>query len=178
VPKPDDATFRACLGNFATGVTIITTLIDGEVHGATVSSFTSVSLDPPLVLACLAKQAKAARRLRDAAFTVNILSTAQHPHALHFSGRQQPTLDVEFEDGVVAPRLRGCVAYVSCTPWATHDAGDHDLILGEVVDIEMTAISGLDQPLLFYRGGFWHLGSSHDSLAARAELWNTSALSW
>jgi len=178
VPKPDSATFRACLGNFATGVTIITCLAEGELHGATVSSFTSVSLEPPLVLACLGKQAKAARLLHDAPFTVNILSTAQHPLALHFSGRQQPSLDLEFEDGVIAPRLRGCVAYVSCTPWNTYDAGDHDLILGEVVDIEMPSGHGLDQPLLFYRGGFWHLGSSHDSLAARAEIWNNSALSW
>jgi flavin reductase len=179
---PDVMALRATLGTFATGVTIVTCQVDGQIHGATVNSFTSVSLDPPLVLACLSKRSKACTYLRRRAFTVNILAADQQLHAMHFAGRQQDSLVTAFEDGQIGPRIHGCVAYVSCLPWKVYDAGDHDLILGEVADIEVATNVTASEPLLFYRGGFWRLGSASDSLAATADVYAdlhlTSALSW
>jgi flavin reductase (DIM6/NTAB) family NADH-FMN oxidoreductase RutF len=180
--QPDVQALRATLGTFATGVTIVTCEVDGQVHGATVNSFTSVSLEPPLVLACLAKRSKACKYLQGSNFTVNILSADQQLHALHFAGRQQDALITAFEDGDFAPRIRGCVAYVSCLPWKVYNAGDHDLIIGQVAGIEVSDNLAGSQPLLFYRGAFWRLGSASDSLAAMADgyadLHLTSALSW
>jgi flavin reductase (DIM6/NTAB) family NADH-FMN oxidoreductase RutF len=179
---PDVMALRATLGTFATGVTIVTCEVDGQVHGATVNSFTAVSLDPPLVLACLSKRSKACTYLRGRNFTVNILAADQQLHALHFAGRKQDSLVTAFEEAQAGPRIQGCVAYVSCLPWKVHDAGDHDLILGEVADIEVAANVTASEPLLFYRGGFWRLGSASDSLAAMADVYAdlhlTSALSW
>jgi flavin reductase (DIM6/NTAB) family NADH-FMN oxidoreductase RutF len=148
------------MGSFATGVTIVTCEVDGGVHGATVNSFTSVSLNPPLVLASLAKSSKASRYLRGRPFTVNILSAEQEEHALHFAGRPQAALETRFGKEDVAPRIEGCMAYVFCRPWRVHEAGDHDLILGEVVGVEAVPESAQAQPLVFYRGGFWRLGTS------------------
>jgi flavin reductase len=180
--QPEIQALRATLGTFATGVTIVTCEVDGQVHGATVNSFTSVSLEPPLVLTCLSKRSKACTYLQGRNFTVNILSADQQLHALHFAGRPQDALVTAFEDGDVAPRIQGCVAYVSCLPWKVYDAGDHDLIIGQVADIEVCDNVAGSQPLLFYRGAFWRLGSASDSLAAMAdgyaELHLTSALSW
>lgn len=149
------AMLRSCFGSFATGVTVVTCEVDHHLHGATVSSFTSVSLDPPLVSVCLSKKAKAAEYLRDRPFTVNILSIAQRDHALHFSGREQSHLDLRFQETPHGPRIEHCLAYVNCEPWQVYDAGDHTLVLGDVVDIEM----GDDEPLLFYRGKFRSIGS-------------------
>ena len=154
--RPAEETFRACMGNFATGVTVLTYEVDQHLHGATVSSFTSVSVDPPLVLVCLNKKAKAAEYLGDRPFTVNVLTVSQRDHALHFAGREQPHLDLQFQETPNGPRIEDCLAYVTCEPWRIHDAGDHVLVLGEVVDIEM----GEEEPLLFYRGSFWSLGGS------------------
>jgi flavin reductase (DIM6/NTAB) family NADH-FMN oxidoreductase RutF len=180
--RPEVQALRVTLGSFATGVTIVTCEVDGQVHGATVNSFTSVSLEPPLVLACLSKRSKACGYLQGSNFTVNILSADQQLHALHFAGRPQNALITAFEDGGFAPRIRGCVAYVSCLPWKVVDAGDHDLIIGEVADIQMADDAAGSQPLLFYRGAFWRLGSASDSLAtladSYADLHLTSALSW
>jgi flavin reductase (DIM6/NTAB) family NADH-FMN oxidoreductase RutF len=180
--KPDVRSLRATMGTFATGVTIVTCEVDGEIHGATVNAFTSVSLEPPLVLACLSKQSRACQFLPGRNFTVNILSSEQQVHALHFAGRRQEELVPAFDPGDLAPRIRDCVAYVSCRPWTVYDAGDHDLFLGEVADIEVAASVDTSQPLLFYRGSFWRLGSATDSLAVTADVYadlhQTVALSW
>lgn len=179
---PDVQQLRATLGTFATGVTIVTCEVDGRIHGATVNSFTSVSLDPPLVLACLSKASKACQFLQGNNFTVNILSADQQLHALHFAGRRQELLEPVFERGDLAPRIGGCVAYVSCRPWRVYDAGDHDLIIGEVADIQVANDTDVRRPLLFYRGAFWRLGSANDSLAAAADFYSdlhqTCAMSW
>jgi flavin reductase len=148
--KPDTASFRDCLGRFATGVTIVTYQRDGVPRGATVSSFTSVSLEPPLVLVGISVRARAGTALPQSPFTVNVLSSAQRTHALHFSGRNDPQLLVDWDQPASSPRLVGCVAYVSCRPWATHVAGDHLLVIGEVEDLEVRG----DDPLVFYDGGF------------------------
>ncbi|MBW4717532.1 flavin reductase family protein [Saccharothrix sp. SC076] len=139
---------RDCLGHFPTGVTVVTTERDGVVHGATVGSFTSVSLDPPLVLVSLRRTSTLGELLSGAPFCVNVLASDQRELALHFAGAR--TTEVTWLPGAGPPRLAGCAAFVSCAPWAGHDGGDHVLHLGEVVDF---GASGAE-PLVFHRGAF------------------------
>jgi flavin reductase (DIM6/NTAB) family NADH-FMN oxidoreductase RutF len=151
---PTERELRSCLSHFATGVTILTYEVEGQPFGATVNSFTSVSINPPLVLVCLHKNAKAAKLLRTRSFTVNVLAASQKDHALHFAGRPQPQLDLRFRETQNGLRLEHCLAYINCDPWQISDAGDHIIVLGSVTDIEMTG----EEPLLFYRGEFRAIG--------------------
>lgn len=124
--------FRGSLGRFATGVAIVT--FDGATkrHGITVNSFTSVSMEPPLVLVSIARSTKAHDELSGRPFTVNILGAEQRQLAMHFAGRPGP--EPAWVEGETAPRLSGVLAYFECTPWAAYDGGDHTLYLGEVAD--------------------------------------------
>lgn len=124
--------FRGSLGRFATGVAIVT--FDGATrrHGITVNSFTSVSMEPPLVLVSIARSSKAHDELAGRPFAVNILGAEQRQLAMHFAGR--PGAEPIWVEGQTAPRLSGVLAYFECTPWAAYDGGDHTLYLGEVAD--------------------------------------------
>ena len=124
--------FRGSLGRFATGVAIVA--FDGPSgrHGITVNSFTSVSLEPPLVLVSIARTARAHDELAGRPFSVNILGAEQKALALHFAGR--PGLEPQWVEGPTAPRLARPLAFFVCTPWAAYDGGDHTLYVGEVVD--------------------------------------------
>jgi flavin reductase (DIM6/NTAB) family NADH-FMN oxidoreductase RutF len=131
---PGPQHFRGGLGRFATGVAIVT--FDGVTkrHGITVNSFTSVSMDPPLVLVSIARTAKSHDELAGRPFTVNILGAEQRQLALHFAGRPGP--EPLWVEGKTAPRLSRVLAYFECKPWAAYDGGDHTLYLGEVVDFD------------------------------------------
>lgn len=124
--------FRGSLGRFATGVAIVT--FDGVTkrHGITVNSFTSVSLEPPLVLVSIARKTRAHDELAGRPFSVNILGAEQEALARHFAG--QPGIEPQWVEGAVAPRLSRVLAFFECTPWAAYDGGDHTLYVGEVVD--------------------------------------------
>lgn len=124
--------FRGSLGRFATGVAIVT--FDGitKRHGITVNSFTSVSMDPPLVLVSIARSTKAHDELPERPFTVNILGAEQQQLAIHFAGRPGP--EPVWVESETAPRLSNVLAYFECKPWAAYDGGDHTLYLGQVVD--------------------------------------------
>lgn len=130
VPKAHH--FRGSLGRFATGVAIVT--FDGATkrHGITVNSFTSVSMEPPLVLVSIARSTKAHDELAGRPFTVNILGAEQRALAMHFAGR--PGQDPVWVEGNPAPRLANVLAWFSCSPWAAYDGGDHTLYLGQVQD--------------------------------------------
>ncbi|KNB50710.1 flavin reductase family protein [Streptomyces caatingaensis] len=146
----DPRQLRTCLGHFATGVTVVSCGPDGAPHGATVNSFTAVSLDPPLVLVSLHRDSKAARLLPGRPFTVNVLAGEQAALARHFAGRGSGAAPRWIPSGTgLAPRLAGSLATVSCAPWATHDGGDHLLFLGRV---EEFAVRRDARPLVFYRG--------------------------
>lgn len=145
---------RDCVGHFATGVTVVTVQRGDLMHGATVSSFTSVSLDPPLVMVSLDRGSRICERLAGAAFGINVLATHQRELALHFAGQHRaPTATVAWERSDQAPRLAGCVAYLSCSPWASYDGGDHVLYVGEVQHFEFCG----GEPLIFHRGAFHEL---------------------
>jgi flavin reductase len=129
--------FRGSLGRFATGVAIVTFSLGDQAvsfnqrhRGITVNSFTSVSMDPPLVLVSIARATKAHDELAGRPFTVNILGAEQQALATRFAGK--PGAEPMWIDGDVAPRLAGVLSYFECTPWAAYDGGDHTLYIGEV----------------------------------------------
>lgn len=146
----DPLELRRCLGRFATGVTIVTCDGDHGPHGVTVNSFTSVSLDPPLVLVSLARTSRSCRLLHEAPFAVNILHASQEPLARHFAGRPDAGARVEWEAGDLVPLLGDALASIECSPWRVYDGGDHVLFLGRV---ERFVVRDGD-PLLFCGGRF------------------------
>ena len=154
----DPRTLRDALGCFATGVTVVTCLNgDGQPAGLTVNSFTSVSLDPPLLLVCLAKHAASAASLIEAPhFAVNVLQTGQQPASIRFSTRDEDRFGATpwscGEDG--APILKDSLGVFECERHAVHDGGDHHMLIGRVVKASFDA--GLD-PLLFFRGRYRRL---------------------
>lgn len=153
IPDLDPKEFRRTLGQFVTGVTVVTYDLDGEPRGATVNSFTSVSIEPALVLVSIARSAKAYEGLRNRAFTINVLATEQLNIALHFAGKPGGA-PVPWEEGAVAPRLAGALAHFECSPWASYDGGDHVLYLGRVEAFDRAP----GEPLSFYAGKFRRMG--------------------
>lgn len=157
----DARELRRCLGHFATGVTVITCDGDDKPHGATVNAFSAVSLDPPLVLVSLDRKSKISKYLDGAPFTVNVLTEPQREIALHFAGKPMTgTPEWQRPDPPLAPHLAGSLATISCTPWCHYDGGDHVLYLGKVADFEVTG----GDPLVFYLGGFRHLGPIYETV--------------
>ena len=161
----DTLEFRRALGHFATGVTVVTYAPEdgGEFRGTTVNSFTSVSLDPPLVLVSLGRQTRCAAALRPGStYAVNVLHHGQRDLAMHFAGRPQPRTRVEWEVRAGVPHLAGCGAHFRCVARDVHGAGDHVLVVGLVQGFQAHG----HPPLLFYRGAFEYLPSP---AAARAD---------
>jgi flavin reductase (DIM6/NTAB) family NADH-FMN oxidoreductase RutF len=156
---------RDCLGRFATGVTVLTYTVDGEVRGITVNAFSSISLDPPLVLVSVARNAKAAVHLAETPFCVNVLNASQVGTALAFAGRPSDR-PVDWVDGNLVPRLAASHAWLECTPWNVYDGGDHVLILGEVQNLAFDD----SEPLLFYSGGFRGYGEPLDEAGVPRRL--------
>ena len=154
----DARTLRDALGCFATGVTVVTCLGEGgRPAGLTVNSFTSVSLDPPLLLVCLAKQAASSAALIAAEnFAVNVLQTGQQPASIRFSTRDEDrfgTTQWTCEEGG-APILADSLGVFECERHAVHDGGDHHILIGQVVKASFDA--SLD-PLLYFRGKYRRL---------------------
>lgn len=130
--------FREVLGQFATGVTVVTAVHDGEPVGLTCQSFTSVSLDPPLVLFVPARTSRAWPRIELAgAFCVNVLARDQEAVSDAFASRGiDKFAGVAWRPGSTgAPVLSGAVAWVDCTLHAVHDGGDHLVVIGRVDDL-------------------------------------------
>ena len=167
-PTPEPSHLRRCLSRFATGVAVVSYRAEGETCGLTVNSFTSVSLDPPLVLVSVARSARAAAHLGREPFTVNVLSAAQLDVALHFAGwsRSPATVGWQSTSDDLAPTLGGALATFRCQAWHSYDGGDHRLHLGRVVEVSAQAGG---EPLVFDRGTFWDgTGVSISSGAAHA----------
>ena len=157
--SPDPHHLRSCLSRFVTGVAVVSYVADGEPRGVTVNSFTSVSMDPPLILVSLARTARAAGHLSSVPFTINVLKASQLDIALQFAGRPRDGLRVTWEApaGDLAPVLAGALATFRCRPWQAYDGGDHVLQLGQVAEAD---VSGEEEPLLFDRGRFAMVGLS------------------
>ena len=146
--------FRKALGRFATGVTVVSYQSGEETRAATVNSFTSVSIDPPLVLVSIGRNARAAQGLIDAPFTVNVLSARQLDVAMHFAGKPQIDSQISWVTTAGPPRLQGVVAWFQCLPWQTVGAGDHILFLGRVAAYDQSS----SVPLVFHEGQFRSIG--------------------
>lgn len=147
--------FRDVLGRYASGVTVVTTMSAGEPAGMTCQSFTSVSLDPPLVAFLPTKQSRAFAAIQRAgSFCVNFLSEGQAELSTQFASRGDDKfagVDWSPSPGTGSPLLTGTVGHVDCTVHSVHEAGDHYLVMGKVVDL---AVGEADDPLLYYRGGY------------------------
>jgi len=151
-----DSDFKRAAGSFPTGVAVVTTCdADGVGHGLTVSSFTSVSLDPPLVLVCVSRRATSLPVLLTAGrFGISVLARSQRALALRFA---RPAPDkfagLQWRVGLLGvPLLDGSVAHVECEVARTVDGGDHDIVLGHVHRAQ--AFPG--EPLVFHRSKLTH----------------------
>lgn len=161
---------RRTLGTFATGVTVVTT--GGPVpHGMTANSFASVSLDPPLVLVCVVRDAVMHSSLTATEFFgVSVLAADQEPVARHFANRLRPLGASQFDavgwlpgrhTGV--PMIDGALAHYECALWQAYDGGDHTIFIGRLLTADRHA--GAD-PLLFFQGGFRRLTQDRGEAAA------------
>ncbi|MEX2181253.1 MAG: flavin reductase family protein [Gemmatimonadaceae bacterium] len=150
----DPSLFRAALGRFASGVTVVTARDDdGRDVGMTVSAFSALSLAPPLILLCVDHGASVAPVLdRTMHFAVNILAADQEPISRRFAEREVDRFDgVPFTRGRQGiPLLDGALAHIECRTEARHPGGDHTILVGEVV--ATTVRDG--EPLIYHRGGY------------------------
>lgn len=155
VHAPEPADFRQAMGSFAAGVTVVTACHDGRLVGTTVSAFSSVSMDPPLVMVCLKRDSRTLAALNEArTFCVNILAQEQGDLAYRFakSGADDRFALTAVEAGVCgAPLLAGCVAAVECELHAAHDGGDHEILVGRVLRV---VTDETKTPLVYVRGAF------------------------
>jgi flavin reductase (DIM6/NTAB) family NADH-FMN oxidoreductase RutF len=157
-PPITSAEFRQALGQFATGVTVVTVERDpGLVHGMTASSFTSVSLDPLLILVCIDQNARMLTLLRDKKrFGVSVLRENQQAVSEFFAQPDQPerseaSLGIRFgwaKDGI--PILEDTLARLACTVVSSHVSGDHTIFIGKVESVEVDE----GEPLLHFRGKY------------------------
>jgi flavin reductase (DIM6/NTAB) family NADH-FMN oxidoreductase RutF len=145
------------MSQFATGVTVVTTAVDGRLHGFTANAVTSVSLDPLLFLVCVGKGANAHRELERAeSFGVSILAAEQVDVSNTFAKSEPPAhaslRGVRFKTGETGvPLIEDCLAWLECRVHQRVDAGDHTLVLGRVL---AGSLGKADPPLLFFRGRY------------------------
>jgi len=152
---PDSAAMRTVMGHWATGVAVVTALDEGEPVGLACNSFTSVSLEPPLVLFCAAYSSSTWARIERAGhYCVNFLADDCEQICRTFAGPADDRFaGLGWRAAVTgAPVLDAGTAYADCEIEAVHDAGDHAIVIGRV--LELGHRDG--KPLLFYRGGYGH----------------------
>jgi flavin reductase (DIM6/NTAB) family NADH-FMN oxidoreductase RutF len=157
------AEFRRAMGSFATGVTVITVDCDGEVHGMTANAFTSVSLDPLLVLVCVDHRARTHAHLHaKKRFGVNILAENQRAISQYYADPSPTHQHAEREAGARfdrtrhgTPVLHGALAYLECRLHTAQDAGDHTIFIAEVEDVVVRQ----GNPLVYFRGEYRSVGS-------------------
>ncbi|MFW6075687.1 MAG: flavin reductase family protein [Chloroflexota bacterium] len=177
-PSIDPGQFRRALGQFATGVTVITVQNGDVMHGMTANTFTSLSLDPPLVLFCVRRDARMMRFLDGAdGFAINVLSADQETVSNHFAG--QPALseaDVEIlRRGPLAPLIPGALVSLTCGLEARHEGGDHWIIVGRVLEIHEPETGLPRPPLIFFRSRYATL-FERPAPAEERVVWSNDAI--
>lgn len=161
----DPAVFRHVLGHFASGVTVVTGMDGGEPVGLTCQAFSSLSLEPPLVVLAPARTSTSWPRIeRTGRFCVNVLAEADAPTARRFARSGGPKFSgVPWQPSHAgSPVLEGVLAYVDCAIEALYEGGDHLLVVGRVLDLGAPA-GGERGPLVFYRGRFGRFVPLEDS---------------
>lgn len=156
----DPELFRSALREWASGVTVVTSRRDDEIHGMTVSAFSSVSLDPPLVLVCADKSSNTHGLIADSAiFAVHVLRRDQEALSNRFASKREEDRRFEGIDWTTAatgaPVLPGAVAVLDCRVVAAHDAGDHVIYVGSVEAARVDA----GEPLLYHGGAYGALAA-------------------
>ncbi len=147
--------FRNAMGKFASGVTVITVNIKGDVHGMTASAFFSLSLDPPLIAVSVDNRARIRPLIPECgAFGISFLAREQEACSNHFAGMIQEGLDIRFEEYQGFSLVESALARVCCTLESELPGGDHTIMVGRVVHLD--ALEDGD-PLLYYSGGYHSL---------------------
>ena len=151
--------FRNCMSEFATGVTVVTTLDDeDQVHGMSANSFTSVCLEPPLVLVCVAHNTNTYKYIENRlCFGINILSGQQEDIGRYFARRPEDRHgDVAYDYSITAgsgvPILNDVLAFFGCAVVGSHKYGDHTIYIGEVREIHR---GDSEAPLLFFESRWY-----------------------
>lgn len=171
-PAEDVRAFRRCLGQYATGVAIVTAAHDGLLVGMTINSFASVSLEPPLVLWSIRKASGSAQAFLNAGhFTINVLASDQVELSQQFGASNPQVFEhVAWQAGQYgAPLLPGVIGQLECTCARVDDGGDHWILVGEVKTF--TRYAG--EPLLFSQGQY-AVAQNHPQLSAPASQPNAS----
>jgi flavin reductase (DIM6/NTAB) family NADH-FMN oxidoreductase RutF len=158
------ADFRKAMGCFATGVTIVTVDLDGEVHGMTANAFASVSLDPLLVLVCVDHSTRTHAHLHaKKRFGVNILCEDQRAISEYYANPERTHEGAETQAGARfdrtrhgTPMLHGSLAYLECRLHSAQDAGDHTIFIAEVEDVVINE----GDPLLFFKSKYRMAGDA------------------
>jgi flavin reductase len=156
------AEFRKAMGCFATGVTIITLDLEGEVHGMTANAFASVSLDPLLVLVCVDHNTKTHAHLHaKKRFGINVLGEHHRAISEYYARPERTHERAEAEAGARfdrtkhgTPMLNGSLAYLECRLHSSQPAGDHTIFIAEVEDVVVRD----GDPLLFFKGKYRKVG--------------------
>lgn len=151
--------FRKIMGDFATGVTVVSTINRrDQPYGVTVNSFTSVSLDPMLVLVCLHNCLGGLTAfLESQLFAINILSRKQVHISNYFATSQMDrSRHLSWRAASGVPLIRGCLGHLECHLENTHTAGDHTILVGRVMEGRLRPRQ--DDPLLFFRGQYRQIG--------------------
>ena len=147
----DDRQFRNAMGKFVTGVIVIATEADGEVHGMTANAFMSVSINPKLVVISIGEKARVLDKIKESQiFSVNILAADQEELSMIFAGQLKEHREVVFDRLDGKPVIPGAVAQIACEVSAEHVEGDHTLFIGKVTDIHLED----SEPLVFYSGRY------------------------
>ena len=155
----DRGEFRRVLGHYPTGVTVVTAACADGPEGMTIGSFNSVSLDPPLVSFCPARDSDSWVRMREVdSFCVNVLGDHQADVSTIFASR----VDDRFAavatraEATGAPVIEGCLAWIDCRVEAVHAAGDHDIVVGRAVALGTDADTSDSpaRPLVFFKGAY------------------------
>lgn len=157
------AEFRRAMGSFSTGVTVITVDYEGEIHGMTANAFTSVSLEPLLVLVCVDHKARTHAHLHARKrFGVNVLANGQKRISEYYARADRTHEHAETEAGARfertvhgTPVLHGALAYMECRLHTAQDAGDHTIFIAAVEDVVVRE----GEPLLFFRGRYREIGT-------------------
>ncbi|WP_138419593.1 flavin reductase family protein [Aquibacillus sediminis] len=147
----NDRTFRNAMGNFTTGVTVITTETNGEIHGMTANAFMSVSMDPKLVVISVGDNASMLDKIKQSGnYAVNILSNEQQDLSMHFAGQRETDKEIPFQTVRGVPVIEGAIAQITCEVVSEHVEGDHTLFIGRVTDVQLEE----HEPLVFFKGKY------------------------
>ncbi|MGE6260760.1 flavin reductase family protein [Heyndrickxia sporothermodurans] len=147
----DHRKFRDAMGRFATGITVVLTEIDGDIHGMTVNAFMSVSLEPMLVLVSIDEKASMYEKLVNAdQFSISFLKEDQQDYSMIFANQKQSDQPIDFNRLAGQPILKESLGAIACKKYELKQAGDHMLVIGEVTDIQINE----GKPLLYFEGKY------------------------